>query len=355
MNSLFGVELPTSVTFVIAFVVVLALIGAVAWLVRRFGAARLAAGRGRQPRLAVIDAASVDGRRKLIIIRRDNVEHLLMIGGPTDVVVETNIVRAGAANQREAPAVRGAETLPRTATLPEAPSWPQPEPITPRAERPRPPAEEQAPIPPTAVAPASPAFPAPSSPPPRAVPEPSRLAASADPLLGLAAELSRPKSEAASRPPEPPRIPLTAAQGNGDAPIATPAVTPIAAPASKPVVTPIATPIASAAPAAAPPAAATSSAAPLAPDAHLAEMAQRLENALRRPLSQAARREADAGPAVEAKRPESKTLQFPDVKSAAPSNGPAQAKSGNGAPGRSVYEDLEQEMASLLGRQSGKS
>jgi hypothetical protein len=46
--------------------------------------------------LAVVDAAKMDGRRHLILIRRDNVEHLLMIGGPTDVVVEPNIVRATA-------------------------------------------------------------------------------------------------------------------------------------------------------------------------------------------------------------------------------------------------------------------
>jgi flagellar protein FliO/FliZ len=352
MNSLFGVELPTSLTFVIAFVVVLALIGALAWLVRRFGAARLAGGRGRQPRLAVIDAASVDGRRKLIIIRRDNVEHLLMIGGPTDVVVETNIVRAGAATQRESPATRSAETLPRAATLPEA-SWPLSEPATaPRVERPRALAEEPAPAPmtPGPMTPA-PMTAAPSPPTLRAAPEPPRPAASADPLLGLAAELSRPKPEIASRPPEPPRLPLTAGQGNGDAPLANPVVTPIApAPAPKPIVTPVtsAAPPAAAAPSATP-------AAPLTPDAHLAEMAQRLENALRRPLSsQAGRREAGA-PAAEAKRPESKTLRFPEVKPAAPTNGPTQGKSGNGAPARTVYEDLEQEMASLLGRQSGKS
>src|SRR6185437_3103974 len=49
----------------------------------------------QQPRLAVIDAANVDGRRRLVLIRRDNIEHLLMIGGPSDVVVEPNIVRAG--------------------------------------------------------------------------------------------------------------------------------------------------------------------------------------------------------------------------------------------------------------------
>ena len=46
------------------------------------------------PRLAVIDAAAVDGRRRLVLVRRDNIEHLLMIGGPTDIVVEPNIVRA---------------------------------------------------------------------------------------------------------------------------------------------------------------------------------------------------------------------------------------------------------------------
>ena len=96
MKDLFGVDLPTPVNFVIAFAVVLLLIGAATWLVRRFGATRLdAAARTRQPRLAVVDAAAVDGRRKLVIIRRDNVEHLLMIGGPSDVVVETNIVRGG--------------------------------------------------------------------------------------------------------------------------------------------------------------------------------------------------------------------------------------------------------------------
>src|SRR6201999_1955470 len=108
MNGLFGVELPTPVTFVIAFVFVLLLIGAAAWVLRRFGGGSRvdAAARNRQPRLAgiapaatrhpplaVIDSAAVDGRRKLVIVRRDNVEHLLIIGGPSDVVVETNIVR----------------------------------------------------------------------------------------------------------------------------------------------------------------------------------------------------------------------------------------------------------------------
>ncbi|MGB8557145.1 MAG: flagellar biosynthetic protein FliO, partial [Pseudolabrys sp.] len=99
-ESLFGSEMPLAARFFIAFLVVLALIGVTAWLVRRFGANRLGStARGRQPRLAVIDAATVDGRRRLVLIRRDNIEHLLMIGGPTDLVVEPNIVRAVAARE----------------------------------------------------------------------------------------------------------------------------------------------------------------------------------------------------------------------------------------------------------------
>src|SRR6266568_769521 len=85
-----------TLTFLFAFIAVLALIGVAAWLVRRFANSRLGANtnRGRMPRLAVIDAAAIDGRRRLVLVRRDNVEHLIMIGGPTDIVVEPNIVRA---------------------------------------------------------------------------------------------------------------------------------------------------------------------------------------------------------------------------------------------------------------------
>ena len=45
-----------------------------------------------EPRLSVVEQASVDARRRLLLIRRDGVEHLIMTGGPVDVVIETNIV-----------------------------------------------------------------------------------------------------------------------------------------------------------------------------------------------------------------------------------------------------------------------
>lgn len=43
------------------------------------------------PRLGVVEQASIDGRRRLLLIRRDGVEHLIMTGGPVDMVIETGI------------------------------------------------------------------------------------------------------------------------------------------------------------------------------------------------------------------------------------------------------------------------
>lgn len=65
----------------------------VLWFVRSRGgpAPFLKGGRNRQPRLQVLDATAVDARRRLVLVRRDNVEHLIMIGGPTDIVVESGI------------------------------------------------------------------------------------------------------------------------------------------------------------------------------------------------------------------------------------------------------------------------
>ena len=51
-------------------------------------------GRTRLPRLGVVDAFDLDRHRQLVIVRRDNVEHLLMIGGPNDLVIEAEIIRA---------------------------------------------------------------------------------------------------------------------------------------------------------------------------------------------------------------------------------------------------------------------
>ena len=94
MRDILGLELGLAAKFIVAFVLVLALIGLIAWMIRQFGSARASnsgGARNRVPRLAVLDSAIVDARRRLVLIRRDNVEHLIMTGGPVDVVIETGI------------------------------------------------------------------------------------------------------------------------------------------------------------------------------------------------------------------------------------------------------------------------
>lgn len=64
------------------------------------GRLRMSGGRTRQARLGIVDAFDLDRQRQLIIVRRDNTEHLIMIGGPNDLVIESEIVRVEARENR---------------------------------------------------------------------------------------------------------------------------------------------------------------------------------------------------------------------------------------------------------------
>lgn len=333
--------MPFPVQFFLAFVIVLGLIGATAWAVRRFGAGRLGGvgTRGRQPRLAVVDYASVDGRRRLLLIRRDNVEHLVMIGGPTDVVVESNIVRATAA-PREIAAARPAaavEAAPRTIALPDSAangSWtPQTEPAV-SANGPRLPRGEITPEEPPAIP-----FQPHAESQPRAQREP--LVALADELATKPMTPQRNRSQGLARPqPSEPRQ--------------EPRHEPRAELRQEPHI-------------AAPPAVSAEAAA--AADQSLAEMAHRLEAALRKPnakttrsaapepriapLSRAAtpaEHTAPAEPAAPGPVPPplaARPTRAPDIK-------PSRADTRQPDPGKTLYDSLEQEMASLLGRPTVK-
>lgn len=124
--------------FAIAAVVVLLgllCLALVLWIVRgRPSSPFIRGGRNRTPRLAVLDAAAIDTRRRLVLLRRDDVEHLVMIGGPTDIVIETRIVGASPATAvaedqltaADAPSARppaaartAARTTPRPVQTPE--------------------------------------------------------------------------------------------------------------------------------------------------------------------------------------------------------------------------------------------
>jgi len=332
-----------ALTFFFAFVVVLALIGVAAWLVRRFAGNRLGANtqRGRMPRLAVIDAAAVDGRRRLVLVRRDNIEHLLMIGGPTDIVVEPNIVRATPGRDQLPQRSASAEPPPRIAPLPDA-AWndgddgfPHPEPQTPEpSPRPARPAfaeELRRPMPPPMPMPDRRGDPLTGfSPEPMGRPEPRgeprALEPRAEPRVVEARGEPRPELRLEPRPELPPRLPrsepmMPRPSRQSDGPKTPPMRAPERAAAPPPPPPPP------------PPPAATTA------DQNLAEMAQRLEAALRRP----------AAPATEA----------PPVAPEPPPAPPARASRAEppppAAPAKTSFENLEDEMASLLGRPKSPS
>jgi hypothetical protein len=72
----------------VAFII---LIGVLVFLKRKNSPLFVKGGRAREHRLLVLDAAAIDAKRRLVLIRRDDTEHLIMIGGPTDLVIETCI------------------------------------------------------------------------------------------------------------------------------------------------------------------------------------------------------------------------------------------------------------------------
>lgn len=100
----------------------------------------VAGGRNRKTRLAVMDATAVDSHRRLVLIRRDDVEHLILIGGPTDVVVEQGIQLGG--SRRPAPPTTHAlrEPAPQPQPQPQPQLQPQPQK---QAPRPAPPRQQQ--------------------------------------------------------------------------------------------------------------------------------------------------------------------------------------------------------------------
>ncbi len=181
-------------------------------------------GRNRKTRLAVMDATAVDSHRRLVLVRRDDVEHLILIGGPTDVVVEQNIrMIASLRRPAEEPAppreVREVRLPPDAHAM--TPAAPEP-----HAEAPRPPEPVQ-PAPPPAAAPVQAVVP-----PAQARPAPAPLRPVSSPLP--AAAVARPQPAAAAPAPAPRPAPTLSPLRPAAPVVAAPSVRPTPAVAAPP-------------------------------------------------------------------------------------------------------------------------
>ncbi len=79
--------------FLLALVFVIGLIGVATVMARRMGLGFPAAAlkKSANRRLTVVEAAPLDGRRRMILIRRDDTEHLILLGPNSETVVESGI------------------------------------------------------------------------------------------------------------------------------------------------------------------------------------------------------------------------------------------------------------------------
>ena len=130
LSSLLGGSGDTIVTSALALGVVIVLIVLGLWVLKFFmktGVAMRPQGR----RVQIVEQVQVDAKRQLLVIRRDNVEHLVMTGGPQDLLIEAGIP---AAEKPALPARR--QAVPQAAD--EAPKAPAPVAAAAMPEPPRP-------------------------------------------------------------------------------------------------------------------------------------------------------------------------------------------------------------------------
>lgn len=112
-------QLTDYIQYALALLFVLALIGILATLAKRTGfAGALPRHRSRDRRLSISEVLALDGKRRLILLRRDTTEHLVIIGPNSETVVETgisapseNFASAALSVARQEPQLRGAKML----------------------------------------------------------------------------------------------------------------------------------------------------------------------------------------------------------------------------------------------------
>jgi flagellar protein FliO/FliZ len=79
----------------LALVFVIGLMLVMLWVVRRFniviGGSLPVLARSKVRRLAVLETLPLDARRRLVLVRRDGMEHLILLGATSEIVVEAGV------------------------------------------------------------------------------------------------------------------------------------------------------------------------------------------------------------------------------------------------------------------------
>ena len=84
-------EIDALIRMAAALGAVLGLVLIAAWAMRRFGLGGIALPTTQPKRLSVVEARRLDARRQLVLLRRDGVEHLVILSASGEIVIETGI------------------------------------------------------------------------------------------------------------------------------------------------------------------------------------------------------------------------------------------------------------------------
>src|SRR4051812_48551756 len=79
------------VTAVLVLILVIGLILGLARALKHFGLADGTRVLGRRRRLVMVESTALDARHRAILLRRDDVEHLILVGPNTSQVIERGI------------------------------------------------------------------------------------------------------------------------------------------------------------------------------------------------------------------------------------------------------------------------
>lgn len=93
--------LPEIVRMLLALAFVVALMGGLAMALKHFGLAGERPLKTSSKRLKLIERLQLDARRQLVLIQRDGVQHLVILGHNGETLVETDIpqLEEGAADE----------------------------------------------------------------------------------------------------------------------------------------------------------------------------------------------------------------------------------------------------------------
>lgn len=85
-----AIALPQIIKFAAALLFVLALMGGLALVMRKFSGSHPLTAPHRR-RLKVVEVLPLDARRRAVLLKRDDREHLVILGANSETVVESNI------------------------------------------------------------------------------------------------------------------------------------------------------------------------------------------------------------------------------------------------------------------------